>query len=78
MLTDTDFFIKCGQKLYGKRWQCDLARDLGKSDRQVRRWVAGDPIPSEIFRAVAHLMRCRSFELEQMAAGIHMSRRGKK
>ena len=30
-----------GQALYGPRWQSDLARALGVSDRTVRRWAAG-------------------------------------
>jgi len=34
--------IQCGQALYGQQWQSALARDLGVSDRTVRRWVAGE------------------------------------
>lgn len=33
--------IACGQALYGQQWQSALARDLGVSDRTMRRWVAG-------------------------------------
>ena len=33
--------IACGQALYGQQWQSALARDLGISDRTMRRWVAG-------------------------------------
>lgn len=31
----------CGRALYGHQWQSSLARDLGVSDRTMRRWVAG-------------------------------------
>lgn len=34
--------VACGQALYGQQWQSALARDLGVSDRTMRRWVAGD------------------------------------
>lgn len=30
-----------GEALYGPRWQSELARDLGISDRTMRRMVAG-------------------------------------
>jgi hypothetical protein len=31
-----------GRALYGERWQSALARDLGVTDRTMRRWLAGD------------------------------------
>jgi predicted transcriptional regulator len=34
-----------GRALYGERWQSEIARALGVSDRTVRRWVAGDDDP---------------------------------
>lgn len=34
-----------GEALYGPRWQSDLARDLGVSDRTMRRWAAGTHSP---------------------------------
>jgi hypothetical protein len=34
-----------GEALYGPRWQSDLARDLGVSDRAMRRWAAGTHKP---------------------------------
>ena len=30
-----------GAALYGPRWQTELARALGVSDRTIRRWVSG-------------------------------------
>ena len=37
----TRLLAETGEALYGPRWQSDLARDLGVSDRTVRRWAAG-------------------------------------
>ena len=34
-----------GEALYGPRWQTELSRDLGISDRTTRRWLAGDMPP---------------------------------
>ncbi len=33
--------IVAGQLLYGPHWQCALARNVGVTDRSVRRWVKG-------------------------------------
>lgn len=33
--------IATGRALYGPLWQSALSRDLGVSDRTMRRWVAG-------------------------------------
>lgn len=33
-----------GGALHGERWQTPLARELGVSDRTVRRWLAGDAV----------------------------------
>ena len=34
---------RCGEALYGSRWQSELARDLDISDRTMRRWIADAP-----------------------------------
>jgi predicted transcriptional regulator len=39
------FETAVGRALYGDRWQSDIARDLGVSDRTIRRWVSGEDIP---------------------------------
>lgn len=38
---------EAGEALYGPRWQCDLARDLGVADRTIRRWASGSVSVSE-------------------------------
>lgn len=37
---------RIGEALFGSQWQTDLARALGVSSRQVRRWAKGRPIPT--------------------------------
>ena len=44
---DQKLLTAVGVALYGPRWQSDLARDLGVSDRTVRRWVSGEDIPRQ-------------------------------
>jgi len=39
MKKELDLLERIGQALYGDRWQRQLARALGVSDRTVRRWV---------------------------------------
>jgi len=39
-----------GERLHGARWQAAMARDLGVSDRRLRQWLSGDPIPPGIWR----------------------------
>jgi len=43
--TMTDLLHDAGEMLYGPRWQRDLARALGTSERQMRRYVAGEAAP---------------------------------
>lgn len=44
-----------GELLYGRRWQADVAGDLGENVRQVRRWVADQAAPRD--HQVAFLRR---------------------
>jgi hypothetical protein len=39
---EIDLLGRIGQALYGDRWQRQLARALGISDRTVRRWVLSE------------------------------------
>lgn len=55
-----------GNALYGPRWQSELARDLGVSDRTVRRWSAGEhQVPDGIWWDLDIMMsdRCRELQL---------------
>ncbi len=44
-MTAGEALALAGEALYGPRWQSDLARDIGVSDRTMRRWVAGTDTP---------------------------------
>lgn len=39
--------VQYGEALYGKNFQCALARALGINDRTMRRWMAGDTTPPD-------------------------------
>ena len=53
--------IEVGRALYGPRWQSDLARALGVSDRTVRRWAAGEEQPRPgVYRDALRLVRERA------------------
>jgi hypothetical protein len=56
-----------GNVLYGPRWQTDLARDLGISDRTMRRWAANvADVPPGAWRDFHHRLESRNAELERM------------
>ncbi|MFZ2524449.1 MAG: hypothetical protein WAW87_03950 [Candidatus Ferrigenium altingense] len=52
---------KCGEVLFGDRWQTDLADSLALSDaRRIRQWLSGDrPIPPTVWADIAGLLRQR-------------------
>jgi hypothetical protein len=57
-----------GVALWGSRWQSDLARELGVSDRTVRRWVAGTETPRDgVYHDLARICRERSGALSEIA-----------
>ncbi len=62
---------RVGKALYGPRWQTDIARALGVSDRQVRRWASGDaPVPAHATGELVRLCRVRSVDLAKLAGEI--------
>ena len=53
--------VEAGEALYGPRWQTELARDLGVSDRTMRRWAANkNPVPAGIYIDLLRLMQKRA------------------
>lgn len=63
--------IACGQALYGQQWQSALARDLGVSDRTMRRWVAGDQdVPAGLHADLMRLCLERAALLDRLAAKL--------
>lgn len=60
--------IDCGLALYGPQWQSALARDLGVSDRTIRRWVAGQfPVPVGVRADLVTLLKERGVMLDALA-----------
>jgi hypothetical protein len=53
-----------GSKLWGSRWQTDMAQALGVNDRTVRRWVSGAEEPrSGVWTELIQILRERREEL---------------
>lgn len=78
-----------GERLYGPRWQTQLARALVRDTRTVRRWLAGkSPIPAIVvswltdrdaeigLAAVDHKAACLPHVLRQAACGQSLKPHG--
>jgi predicted transcriptional regulator len=60
--------IEVGEALYGPRWQSEIARALGVSDRTVRRWVQGqNAVPKGVYADLNTLVQDRSAVLHALA-----------
>lgn len=60
--------------LFGTRWQSDLARALGTSDRMMRYWLAGTHAqPADLRPRLVALLRQRAGKMEDMIAQIGRS-----
>lgn len=60
---------RCGEALYGSRWQSEMARDLKVSDRTVRRWVDGSSdVPDGVYLELLGLCNERAAELDDLIA----------
>ncbi len=58
---------RVGEALYGPRWQSALAIDLDVSDRTMRRWVSGDPIPHGVWGELRLLTYSRGLVLIEIS-----------
>jgi hypothetical protein len=57
-----------GEALYGPRWQTALSRDLGVSERTVRRWAAGThDVPAGVWVDLLRLTQERAGALDELA-----------
>jgi DNA-binding transcriptional regulator YdaS (Cro superfamily) len=66
-----------GQALYGPQWQSALARDLGVSDRTVRRWAAGVTTPpAGVYADLLRLTQERAERLLAIASRLKDNRQG--
>ena len=63
-----ELLTECGRTLYGQQWQSALARDLGVSDRTIRRWVAGQfPVPVGVRADLVTMLKERGVMLDALA-----------
>jgi len=58
---------QAGEALYGERWQSELSRAVGVSDRTMRRWVS-DPyeIPGGVWNDIQQLLLSRGVSIEKL------------
>lgn len=57
---------EAGALLYGPQWQRALARDIGVSERTMRRYAAGDtPVPVEHVDNIRALLHDRATAIMQ-------------
>jgi DNA-binding transcriptional regulator YdaS (Cro superfamily) len=67
-----DDLRRCGEALYGPRFQRTLANVLGINERTIRRWVTGDrPVPPGVQQEIARLLKKRAAKAARLAADIH-------
>lgn len=60
--------VEAGEALYGPRWQSELARDIGVSDRTMRRWVADtSAVPAGLYVDLLRLTQERAAVLDALA-----------
>lgn len=60
--------VESGEALYGPRWQTELARDLGVSDRTMRRWVADtSAVPVGLYVDLLRLTQERAAILDALS-----------
>jgi hypothetical protein len=57
---------KIGPVLYGYGWQTELAKEMGVTDRSMRRWIAGvHEIPEDANKKLRALIDARIAELQK-------------
>ena len=66
---------KCGEALYGPRWQSELSRDLDVDDRTMRRWVSGDsPVPVGVNVDLLRLLTERAADIDDLVPQVKRSK----
>lgn len=71
-MNSLDLFRAAGVALHGRRWQSDLARELGVAIRTVQRWDAGThPIPETIWLEVLDRLKGRAAEIIEVRRAVN-------
>lgn len=61
-----------GEAVYGPRWQTELSRSLGVSDRTVRRWAAGtDDVPPGVYYDLLGVVVERAAEIDDVMTRLN-------
>lgn len=60
-------FRRTGEALFGPRWQSDMARELGVSDRTIRDWLSGAAdVPRGVYGDLFRLVVERAANLDDL------------
>jgi hypothetical protein len=64
--------VKVGERLYGERWQTQLARELGIRDTsRIRGWLRGDrPVPDGVVADLPAILRRHAKACAALAAEV--------
>ena len=62
--------LAAGPALYGPRWQSEIGRALGVTDRSVRRWLAEQSLPDDVAPQLIRLIDARIIELKRVRQRI--------
>lgn len=75
---DRNNLVQVGMLLFGTRWQSDLARALGTSDRMIRYWMSGaHPYPADLDERLIALVLERAGKMNEMVARLKAAAKGK-
>ena len=64
-MNDTQLLSEVGQTLYGEHWEAPVSREIGVSDRSMRRWANGtDLIPWGVWLDIYRHLEARTLTLD--------------
>lgn len=66
----TLLFCRAGEALCGPQWHREIARRLGVSERSVRYWQAGRPVPDGVWGDLREMANERRDELAKLLAEL--------
>lgn len=62
---------KCGNALFGKTWQSQIAEALNVDSRRIRQWLAGErPVPDGVWSEIKVLAEQRKKQIEDLLLSI--------
>lgn len=71
MMDHREMLRQAGEALYGERWQSELSRAIGVSDRTMRRWISAPyEIPGGIWYDIQQLLLQRGVAIEKLGNEI--------